>query len=376
MDNRNKTMRLRKGNQTIDVNPNESVSFDLAPGETARLEQGDRVTEISQGENQEYIEQRKQTEKRFNDLVAYGFENGLLQRAGNEGFSNEEVLQSRYAQLYKEAEAKAEAARQQNMAEDASKGFFQKALEGAWDAAAVMTNIVLSLVNKILPKSLQLPMVSTFDTHHDFSEKHHFDQEEADRIIDEYMQQQQLKKEMDASLEPDTPARKQEAKASTPASKLSPKKRAQQEPIDLPQRKTDNSVENVEEEFAELDRQRNSRPNLNGITFAPSKEKTTAWCFKRAADMIRRGKDVSNNMWAGITRKDAQLLNSLSNDQIRQIAGMDENDIGRFLKAQNTPQRKPTSPKPEQSRDRKPKSELDTDYNPDYPSPMGMKPAF
>ena len=64
MDNRNKTMRLRKGNQTIDVNPNESVSFDLAPGETARLEQGDRVTEISQGENQEYIEQRKQTEKR------------------------------------------------------------------------------------------------------------------------------------------------------------------------------------------------------------------------------------------------------------------------------------------------------------------------
>ena len=155
--------------------------------------------------------------------MAYGFENGLLQRAGNEGFSNEEVLQSRYAQLYKEAEAKAEAARQQNMAEDASKGFFQKALEGAWDAAAVMTNIVLSLVNKILPKSLQLPMVSTFDTHHDFSEKHHFDQEEADRIIDEYMQQQQLKKEMDASLEPDTPARKQEAPASTPASKFSPK---------------------------------------------------------------------------------------------------------------------------------------------------------
>ena len=33
----------------------------------------------------------------------------------------------------------------------------------------------------------------------------------------------------------------------------------------------------------------------------------------------------------GLPEKDAQLLNSLSNDQIQQIAGMDENDIGRFF---------------------------------------------
>ena len=255
---------------------------------------------------------------------------------------NKEVLEARRKALIAEAERKAHEAQQMALAEEQRKSFTERAFGKGVQIAALLTNAITRLINKVLaPIGVQLPLIDVGGDEVEYKPEDFLDYEALEEVDRELEKQKQAdfaaqKQAMENTPSPQpSPSPSPQAKQAPSPSNASPTPQPNQAPTPKPgQRRS--VLEDIEAEFAADDRARNARPSLNGATFAPGRSQT--WNFKRAVELLLSGKAQPKD-FAKIAKADAEKLVSMPREQLENIARMSFDDVTSYIKTMHEPKR-------------------------------------